>query len=123
VEGEDAWSAEDALALCLEAGVPPHRLTVSSDGGGCLPRFDADGRVAGMDVGQPRALAAALRTLLMAGAPLEQVLPAFTANVAAQFRLVRKDSLGRRRPGGARQPPGPLAGGGTGATAPARPGP
>jgi len=92
-EGEDAWSAEDALALCLDAGVPPHRLTVSSDGGGCLPRFDADGRVAGMDVGQPRALAATLRTLLMAGRPLEQVLPAFTANVAAQFRLARKGQI------------------------------
>jgi beta-aspartyl-dipeptidase (metallo-type) len=29
------------------------RVTVSSDGGGCLPRFDSDGRVAGMDVGAP----------------------------------------------------------------------
>jgi beta-aspartyl-dipeptidase (metallo-type) len=29
----------------------------------------------------------------MAGRPLEQVLPAFTANVAAQFRLVRKGQL------------------------------
>lgn len=96
-EGEDAWEAEDALAICLDAGLPAHRVTVSSDGGGCLPRFDADGRVAAMDVGQPRALAATLRTLLLAGRPLEQVLPAFTASVAAQFRLPRK---GRIRVGG-----------------------
>ena len=68
-EGEDAWSAADALAICLDAGIASHRVTVSSDGGGCLPRFDADGRVTAMDVGQPRALAGELRTLLLAGTP------------------------------------------------------
>lgn len=92
-EGEDAWSAADALAICLDAGIASHGVTVSSDGGGCLPRFDADGRVTTMDVGQPRALAGELRTLLMAGRPLEDVLPAFTASVAAQFRLGRKGQI------------------------------
>ena len=92
-EGEDAWSADTALVRYLEAGLPPDRVTVSSDGGGCLPVFDGQGRVASMDVGSPSALAETLRALLAAGRPLEQVLPAFTANPAALLRLERKGRL------------------------------
>lgn len=92
-EGEDAWSAADALVRYLEAGAPPHRVTVSSDGGGCLPVFDTEGRVASMDVGEPGALAATLRELLGRGVPLERVLPAFTRNVADLLRLPAKGRI------------------------------
>jgi beta-aspartyl-dipeptidase (metallo-type) len=92
-EGEDAWSAADALVRYLDAGLPADRVTVSSDGGGCLPVFDAEGRVASMDVGSPSALADTLRALLRAGQPLERVLPAFTANPAQLLRLDRKGRL------------------------------
>jgi beta-aspartyl-dipeptidase (metallo-type) len=92
-EGEDAWSAADALVRYLDAGLPADRVTVSSDGGGCLPVFDAKGRVASMDVGSPSALADTLRALLRAGQPLERVLPAFTANPAQLLRLDRKGRL------------------------------
>lgn len=92
-EGEDAWSAEDALLRYLDAGAPAAQVTVSSDGGGCLPTFDADGRVATMDVAAPAALAITLRRLLADGAPLERVLPAFTSNAAQLLRLTRKGHL------------------------------
>ncbi|MBX3174260.1 MAG: beta-aspartyl-peptidase [Gemmatimonadaceae bacterium] len=92
-EGEDAWSAEDALQRYLDAGAPPERITISSDGGGCLPTFDADGRVASMDVGSPGALAYTLRRLLDAGVPLARALPAFTSNTATLLRLPRKGQL------------------------------
>jgi beta-aspartyl-dipeptidase (metallo-type) len=92
-EGEDAWSAADALVRYLDAGLPADRVTVSSDGGGCLPVFDAEGRVASMDVGSPSALADTLRALLRTGQPLERVLPAFTANPAQLLRLDRKGRL------------------------------
>jgi beta-aspartyl-dipeptidase (metallo-type) len=95
-EGENAWSAEDALERYWEAGLPAERVTVSSDGGGCLPVFDDDGRVTGMDVGAPGALAQAVRALLGRGRRLDQVLPPFTSNVAQLLRLDRK---GRLRPG------------------------
>jgi beta-aspartyl-dipeptidase (metallo-type) len=95
-DGEDAWSAEDALVRYLDAGLPPERITVSSDGGGCLPKFDDEGRVTAMDVGSPAALGDTLRTLLRAGQPLERVLPAFTSNPARLLRLERK---GRLAPG------------------------
>ena len=92
-DGEDAWSAEDALERYWDAGLPPGRVTVSSDGGGCLPRFDGDGRVAGMDVGAPGALMGALGTLLKRGRPMEQVLPPFTSSVAELLRLPGKGRL------------------------------
>jgi beta-aspartyl-dipeptidase (metallo-type) len=92
-EGEDAWSAPQALTRYLEAGLPPARVTVSSDGGGCLPAFDADGRVTHMDVGRPSAMAEALKTLLDCGQPLDRVLPAFTTNPANLLLLARKGHL------------------------------
>jgi beta-aspartyl-dipeptidase (metallo-type) len=93
-EGEDAWRAEEALVRYLDAGLPPTRITVSSDGGGCLPVFDAEGRVSAMEVGAPSATGDTLRALLCAGQPLERVLPAFTSNPARLLRLGRKGHLG-----------------------------
>ncbi len=95
-EGEDAWSAPEALTRYLEAGLPSNRVTVSSDGGGCLPVFDADGRVSQMDVGRPSAMGEALQALLACGQPLERILPAFTSNQAGLLQLERKGTL---RPG------------------------
>ncbi|HET9294887.1 MAG TPA: beta-aspartyl-peptidase [Gemmatimonadales bacterium] len=91
--GEDAWSAEDALLQFLDAGLPANRITVSSDGGGCLPKFDADGRVTEMEVGSPGALAGTLRVLLDRGEPLERALPAFTSNPADLLRLPDKGRI------------------------------
>jgi beta-aspartyl-dipeptidase (metallo-type) len=95
-EGEDAWSASEALERFLESECDPARITVSSDGGGCLPQFDATGRVARWSVGDPAALAATLAEMLDAGWPLEDVLPPFTSNPAGLLRLASK---GRIAPG------------------------
>jgi len=92
-EGEDAWSAAEALVRYLDAGLPADRVTVSSDGGGCFPVFDDEGRVVDLDVGQPAAVGATLRDLLAAGQPLERVLPAFTSNPARLLMLERKGRL------------------------------
>jgi beta-aspartyl-dipeptidase (metallo-type) len=92
-KGEDAWSAPEALTRYLDAGLPPGGVTISSDGGGCLPVFDADGRVTEMDIGRPTAMADALRELLGCGQPLERVLPAFTTNPARLLLLPRKGHL------------------------------
>jgi beta-aspartyl-dipeptidase (metallo-type) len=92
-DGEDAWSAEEALARYLDAGAPPERVTVSSDAGGCLPVFDAQGRVAAMDVGRPGALLHSLRAATMAGMPLGTALPAFTLNPAEHWGLQRKGRI------------------------------
>lgn len=90
---EDAWSAADALARYWEAGLPPECITVSSDGGGCLPVFDGDGRVQSMGVGDPGELARTVHGLLGRGYPLGQILPPFTSNVARALRLGRKGHI------------------------------
>ena len=92
-EGEDAWSAAEALTRYLERGLPDERVTISSDGGGCFPSFDRDGRVVGFDVGSPGVLAVALKELLDCGQPLERILPAFTSNPARLLMLPRKGRI------------------------------
>jgi len=62
-------------------------VTISSDGGGCLPVFNEQGEMLHMDIGRPASLIETLRTLLVNGAALENVLPAFTSNVADILRL------------------------------------
>ena len=86
-EGEDAWPAEDALLKYLQSGAPADKITISSDGGGCLPVFNEQGEVQEMVIGRAASLPLTLKNLLAGGAPLEQVLPAFTSNVANILRL------------------------------------
>jgi beta-aspartyl-dipeptidase (metallo-type) len=96
-EGEDAYPAAEALARFRAAGLPPTHVTVSSDAGGTLPVFDADGRVTAFDVGRPAALGETLRELLRCGVPLEDALPPMTSNAARLLLLPHK---GRITPGG-----------------------
>jgi beta-aspartyl-dipeptidase (metallo-type) len=93
-EGEDAWPAAEAVERFLASGAAPQHLTVSSDAGGCLPCFDADGRVSRFDVGSSGALLATLRELLDRGVSLDTALPAFTSNPAHLLRLARKGTIG-----------------------------
>jgi beta-aspartyl-dipeptidase (metallo-type) len=87
------WSAAEAFLRYRDGGYPPARLTISSDGGGCLPTFDANGQVVYMDVGRSAILAETLKELLDADVPAEQALAPFTANAARLLRLDRKGRL------------------------------
>ena len=86
-EEEDAWPADVALLKYLESGAPADRVTISSDGGGCLPVFNEQGEMLHMDIGRPASLLETLQSLLGGGSALDQVLPAFTSNVADILRL------------------------------------
>jgi beta-aspartyl-dipeptidase (metallo-type) len=92
-DGDKGWSAEEAIARYLDTGLPAHRITVSSDGGGCLPVFDPDGALLHMEVGSPGILAVTLARLLERGLALERVLPAFTSNPARLLRLHDKGNI------------------------------
>jgi len=91
---EDAWPADVALLKYLESGAPADRVTISSDGGGCLPEFNEQGELTKMDVGSPHCLGEALKNLLDRGIDLARVLPAFTQNVANLLRLKDKGWIG-----------------------------
>ncbi len=92
-EGEGAWSAEDALERYLDAGAERTRVTISSDGGGCLPVFDATGAPVGLDYARAEAIPAAFAELMRRGRAVEEVLPAFSTNAADLLRLSSKGRI------------------------------
>ncbi|MBI5611351.1 MAG: amidohydrolase family protein, partial [Deltaproteobacteria bacterium] len=90
---EDSLDAVQAVLSWLDSGADPARLTISSDGGGCLPTFDGDGVLLHMDVGDSAGLLATLAQLVQGGVPLATVLPMVTRNVATLFRFHRKGRI------------------------------
>ncbi len=90
---DESLSAAQAMADWLDCDMPRDRLTISSDGGGCLPTFDGDGVLLHMDVGRSAALLEEIRVLVLDGRALEDVLPFATSNVARLFRLAQKGHI------------------------------
>ncbi len=88
-DGETLMAA-DAIAQWRAQGHPMGQLTCSSDGAGCLPTFDADGRLIEMDIGDPITLLQTIGRLIERSEPLEEILPVFTSNVARVLALPRK---------------------------------
>ena len=91
-DGETMLAAEGIMRWRKEGGAM-ERLTVSSDGAGCLPTFDEGGRLVAMDVGRPNTLLLALQTLIAEGEPFSEVLAVFTTNVARQMALSQKGEI------------------------------
>jgi beta-aspartyl-dipeptidase (metallo-type) len=94
-EGDDAWSADEALLKFLDSNAPESNVTISSDSGGCLPAFNDQGEVIHMEIGQSQSLVTTLQILLSRGADLESILPAFTCNVARLLRLHDRGRIGK----------------------------
>ncbi|MEM9384928.1 MAG: beta-aspartyl-peptidase [Pseudomonadota bacterium] len=89
-DGDAGYGAVEAMQRYLASAAPADRITISSDGGGCLPQFDADGVLTHMDIGTPATLAGTLKALLQHGADLQRTVAAFTANPARLLRLPGK---------------------------------
>ena len=92
-EGEDAWSAADAWEKFHAGGCPASMLTISSDGGGCLPVFDDSGQVVKMEFASSAGLPETLQQLVSRGHGLDEILPSMTRNVADLLRLPGKGRL------------------------------
>ena len=92
-EGENAWSAADAWERFHQNSCPAGNLTISSDGGGCLPHFDDNGEMVKMDFATSAGLPDTLRELTGKGHRLDAILPAMTSNVARLLRLSGKGRI------------------------------
>jgi len=92
-EGENAWSASDAWELYHDAACPPGNLTISSDGGGCLPHFDSNGEMVKMEFATSAGLPETLLELTRRGHGLGEVLPSMTSNVARALRFHGKGRI------------------------------
>jgi beta-aspartyl-dipeptidase (metallo-type) len=86
-------SAATAIHDYLTSGLDPTRITLSSDGGGCLPDFDAAGNLVHMEVGSSRSLLECLRDVVAKGIPVADALALVTSNAATLFRLHGKGQL------------------------------
>ena len=90
---DPGFCAAEAIQRFLATSADKGKITCSSDGGGCLPTFDADGRMITMDVGRVATLLDTIRELDGRGLSLDRVLPIFTSNVAKLFRLPNKGRI------------------------------
>jgi beta-aspartyl-dipeptidase (metallo-type) len=87
---DPGWSAEDAVERYLDRGFDAGKLTISSDGGGCLPHFDERGELLRMGFASCSAMADCIKSLLDRGLPEQTVLPLMTSNVANLLKLAKK---------------------------------
>ncbi len=87
-----AQGIRDALA----AGVPPGRITLSTDSGAAYPRLDAGGQALGQYMAGPDSILETLRELVGEGLSWGQAVPFATRNVADLLGLPHK---GRIAPG------------------------
>jgi beta-aspartyl-dipeptidase (metallo-type) len=93
-ESDRDVSVETSLRLLLENGVPLDRVTVSSDGNGSLPVFDAGGKLAGLTVASPSSLLKTFRSLVSRRIlGLEQAARLFSANPASIYSLEAKGAV------------------------------
>ena len=86
-------SAADAYLEYHAGGYPMNRLTISSDGGGCLPAFDHEGNLTRMGVGLSGTLPETLKTLVEHDVELSDALAPLTSNVADCLKLHAKGRL------------------------------
>jgi beta-aspartyl-dipeptidase (metallo-type) len=91
--GDQGWSAEEAVERYIGQGCDSSKLTISSDGGGCLPGFDAQGELLKMGFASCSAMADCLKNLLDSGLSAEIVLPLMTSNVARLLKLQQKGRI------------------------------
>jgi len=92
-DSNSGWSAEQAVARYFDQGYDAQKLTISSDGGGCLPSFGAQGELLNMEFANSSAMAITLSAMLDMDLPIEKVLPLMTSNVAELLKFHRKGRI------------------------------
>ena len=83
-----------SLKFLLEEGTPIENITFSSDAQGSLPKFDENGKMTGMRIGQVSSLFAAVRSAVKdLDINLETALKVITENPARIFDLENKGKI------------------------------
>lgn len=84
----------EIIKQLLDEKVDLEKVTMSTDGGGSIPRFDDKGNMVGLGTGSPAANIGLIRDLVTKnGVALETILPLVTANVADNLGLEAKGRL------------------------------
>ncbi len=90
----DETKASRVLKKALAEGVSASQITMTSDGQGSLPRFDDDGKFAGLGVGSCKCLFEEVKyAVLQDGINLSDALSTITLNPARILKLNQKGRL------------------------------
>ncbi|MFT5313908.1 MAG: beta-aspartyl-dipeptidase (metallo-type) [Paraglaciecola sp.] len=88
------YEPAEALMRYMQQDLPQDKLTISSDGGGCLPCFDQQGQMTKMDFASSSSMTEVFYQLVDDGVAIERFLPFFTRNVAKLMNFNHKGRLG-----------------------------
>ncbi|GAC23837.1 beta-aspartyl-dipeptidase [Paraglaciecola mesophila KMM 241] len=91
--GDVGYEPAEALMRYMGQDLPQDKLTISSDGGGCLPCFDSHGHMTKMDFASSSSMTEVFYQLLDEGISMEACLPFFTSNVADLMNFKNKGRL------------------------------
>lgn len=89
----DFSSPADAVEILFDEKVPPHLLTMSTDGHGSKPRFNENGELIGLRCGGVTGNLDIVRELIGRGHAPEKILPLVTSNVADALGLGGKGKI------------------------------
>ncbi len=83
-----------AVAQLLQSGVPIQNITMSSDAGGSLPDFDADGNLVKLETGKPLSLLTEFRDMIRhEKLSIGQAIRIVSTNVAGVLKLAKKGKI------------------------------
>jgi beta-aspartyl-dipeptidase (metallo-type) len=91
--GDVGYEPADALIRYMEQDLPQDKLTISSDGGGCLPDFHTDGSLKHMSFADSQSMTDIFYALVDNSHSIERFLPFFTRNVAQLMNLHHKGRI------------------------------
>lgn len=93
IEEGEIPAAEGFMKMLL-AGVPPERVTLTSDGHGSLPKFNESGEFEGLGIGKLDSLFHTVKSIVLDyGIPLEVALQAVTSTPAKYLKLKGKGQI------------------------------
>lgn len=93
---DDEIKPAKALAELLKAGVPLEHITLTSDGGGSLPSFDADGNLVKIEIGYPKSILTEIADAVkFEGITIEQAVCIATINIAKTLKLESKGRIAK----------------------------
>ncbi|HHW56722.1 MAG TPA: beta-aspartyl-peptidase [Clostridia bacterium] len=85
---KDPIKPSRAIREALDAGVELNNITISSDGNGSIPRFDENGNIIGLGIGNEDSLLEELGDLVLKeGIKLADAIQVVTSNVAKVLKL------------------------------------
>lgn len=91
--GDVGYEPAEALIRYMESDYAQDKLTISSDGGGCLPCFDHHGKLTKMDFASSSSMTDIFYQLLDDGRNIADFLPFFTSNVAELMNFGNKGQI------------------------------